>query len=238
MTNRPSDKDPRQTWETIGEEEPYCGTGGPTRSDPKAGKFAEPDSGLFDFIEPNATVLDVGCGYGRNSIPIANAKKASVVACDISLSMSRSVRERVLPFILCDLRKLPFRDSSFDYLICSVVLIHLKRIEIDEAIAELKRVGRKCLIVMPNPVGRASLFGAIPLLVGPVMWIRKGMELAAFGLFRHSLSKRICRELLPAMDVPRSVGGSFRQCGRGLCENRQGSSPVYDRSSVIHLQQF
>src|SRR2546427_833433 len=174
MTNRSSDKDPRQTWETIGEEDPYCGTGGPTRAEPKAGKFADPDSGLFGIIEPNASVLDVGCGYGRNSIPIADTKKASVVACDISLSMSRSVRDRVLPFILCDLRKLPFRDSSFDYLICSVVLIHLKRIEIDEAIAELKRVGRKCLIVMPNPVGRASLFGAIPLLVGPVMWIRKG----------------------------------------------------------------
>src|SRR5438132_2353700 len=174
MRNRSTSKDPRKTWETIGEEDPYCGTGGPTRALPKAGKFAEPDSGLFKFIEPNANVLDVGCGYGRNSIPIANTKKASVVACDISLSMSRSVRERVLPFILCDLRKLPFRDSSFDCLICSVVLIHLRQIEIDEAIAELKRVGRKCLIVMPNPIGRASLFGAIPLLVGPIMWIRKG----------------------------------------------------------------
>ncbi len=174
MTNESSDKDPRKTWDTIGEEDPYCGTGGPTRAVPKAGKFAEPDSGLFDFIEPSATVLDVGCGYGRNSIPIADAKRASVVACDISLNMSRSVRERVLPFILCDLRKLPFRDSSFDCLICSVVLIHLKRVEIDEAIAELKRVGKKCLIVMPNPVGRASLYGAIPLLVGPIMRIRKG----------------------------------------------------------------
>ena len=64
MTNGSSDKDPRKTWETIGEEDPYCGTGGPTRAVPKAGKFAEPDSGLFDFIKPNATVLDVGCGTG------------------------------------------------------------------------------------------------------------------------------------------------------------------------------
>src|SRR3989454_9984882 len=154
MTNRPSDKDPRQTWETIGEEDPYCGTGGPTRAVPKAGKFAEPDSGLFDIIERDTTVLDVGCGYGRNSIPIADTKKAVVVACDISLNMSRSVRERVLPFILCDLRKLPFRDSSFYYLICSFVLIHLKRIEIDEAIAELKRVGKKCLNVLSKPRSR------------------------------------------------------------------------------------
>lgn len=167
-------KDPRKTWETIGEEDPYCGTGGPTRTVPRTGKFAQADLGLLDFIEPNTTLLDVGCGYGRNSIPIAEAKKAFVVACDISLSMSRSVRERHLPFVLCDLRKLPFRTSSFDYLVCSVVLIHLKRIEIDQAIAELKRVGKKCLIVMPNPVGRASMFGAIPFLVGPIMWIRKG----------------------------------------------------------------
>jgi len=167
-------KDPRKTWETIGEEDPYCGTGGPTRTVPRTGKFAQPDLGLLDSIEPNTTLIDVGCGYGRNSIPIAEAKKAFVVACDISLSMSRSVRERHLPFVLCDLRKLPFRRSSFDYLVCSVVLIHLKRIEIDEAIAELKRVGKKCLIVMPNPLGRASLFGFIPFLVGPLIWIRKG----------------------------------------------------------------
>ncbi len=31
MTNESSDKDPRKTWDTIGEEDPYCGTGGPTR---------------------------------------------------------------------------------------------------------------------------------------------------------------------------------------------------------------
>ncbi len=140
---------------------------------PKNWEFAQPDSGLLDVIEPNTTLLDVGCGYGRNSVPIAEAKKAFVVACDISLNMSRSVRERHLPFVLCDLRKLPFRRSSFDYLVCSVVLIHLKRIWIDEAIAELKRVGKECLIVMPNPLGRASLFGFIPFLVGPVMWIRR-----------------------------------------------------------------
>jgi len=176
MTNRRSDNDPRETWDTIGEKDPFCGTGGPTRAVPKAGKFAEPDSGLFDLIEPNTTVLDVGCGYGRNSIPLADSKKASVVACDVSLNMSRSVRERLLPFVLCDLRKLPFRRSSFDYLICSAVLIHLKRIEIDQAIAELKRVAKKCLIIMPNPVGLASLFGMIPFLVGPMMWVRKGWK--------------------------------------------------------------
>jgi len=41
-------------------EDPYCGTGGLTRAVPKASRFVEPDTGLFDFIRLRAKVLDVG----------------------------------------------------------------------------------------------------------------------------------------------------------------------------------
>lgn len=168
-----SERDLRRVWDDIGEKDPYCGTGGPTRAIPKAGVFAKPDDAIFAVIGPSGPALDVGCGYGRNCIPLAKRLRRKVVACDVSLNMSQTVREAGIPFVLCDLRQLPFRWQSFEYLLCSVVLIHLPRREISEAIRELKRVARQLLIIMPNPLGPASLLGLKPFLFGLLIWVGK-----------------------------------------------------------------
>jgi len=168
-----SEQDLRRVWDTIGERDPYCGTGGPTRAIPRAGVFAKPDDAIFSVIGPSGPALDVGCGYGRNCIPLAKRWRRNVVACDVSLNMSQTVRKAGIPFVLCDLRQLPFRRQSFEYLLCSVVLIHLPRREISEAIRELKRVARQLLIIMPNPLGPASLLGLKPLLFGLLIWLEK-----------------------------------------------------------------
>jgi len=109
--------------------------------------------------------LDVGCGYGRNSIPLTTVLGCDLVAADISASMTKTVRESGIPFVLCDLRYLPFRTGQFDFVICGAVLQHLRRSEMNSAVSELGRVSRRSLILMPNPVGPASLFGLIPLVV-------------------------------------------------------------------------
>ena len=170
--DEPEDKNVRKVWETIGDRDPYCGTGGPTRVIPAAGQFAKPDSSLFILTSPDDLVLDVGCGYGRNSIPLANDGR-NLIACDVSLSMTRTLREVGIPFILCDLRDLPFRDQSLNSLICSAVLIHLRRREIGEAVSELKRVAKRVLIIMPNPLGPASAFGLKPFLFALMIWVKQ-----------------------------------------------------------------
>ena len=78
--------------------------------------------------------------------------------------MSRTVRGAKIPFVMCDVRLLPFRDGSVDCLICSHVLQHLQRKDIGPVLAELERVAKQSLIVVPNPVGVASFFGLKPLL--------------------------------------------------------------------------
>jgi ubiquinone/menaquinone biosynthesis C-methylase UbiE len=155
----------RKIWERIGREDPYCGTGGPTRAIPREGRFAQPDTTLFSLITRDSLVLDVGCGYGRNSIPLTRVLRCDLVAVDISATMSKTVRESGIPFVLCDLRYLPFRTGQFDFIICGAVLQHLRRPEVNPAVSELSRVSKRSLILMPNPIGPASLFGLIPIVV-------------------------------------------------------------------------
>ena len=109
--------------------------------------------------------MDVGCGYGRNSIPLTTMLGCDLVTADISATMTKTVRESGIPFALCDLRYLPFRTGQFDFVICGAVLQHLKRFEMNSAVSELSRVSKRSLILMPNPIGPASLFGLIPLVV-------------------------------------------------------------------------
>ena len=78
--------------------------------------------------------------------------------------MSRTVRRAKVPFVLCDLHRLPFRDRSVDCLICSHVLQHVQRRDIGPVLEEIKRVAKQSLIVMPNPIGIASFFGLKPIL--------------------------------------------------------------------------
>ena len=150
--------DERDVWDRIGESDPYCGTGGPTRALPRIGKFAKPDTALLTMVGNEQMVLDIGCGYGRNSIPIFN-RNHNTLACDVSLSMSQTVRMAKIPFILCDIHHLPFRDKSIDCLVCSHVLQHVRRKEIGLILAELRRIAKRSLIVMPNPIGIASFLG-------------------------------------------------------------------------------
>lgn len=77
------------------------------------------------LIMDEGVVLDVGCGYGRFSIPLAMLHQ-SVVAVDLSMSMlgrlrsnvqDRSVKKK-LNIVRADARYLPFRPRCFKGIIC------------------------------------------------------------------------------------------------------------------------
>ena len=162
----------RDTWNEIGQNDPYCGTGGPTKAVPHLGKFAAPDTALLSEVEGEPGILDVGCGYGRNSIPLFN-KSHNIVACDVSRTMSRTVLDAGVPFVMCDIHHLPFREMAVDCLICSHVIQHMQRDDVERVLWELRRVAKKALIVMPNPLGVACFFGARPLVHALVMFNKR-----------------------------------------------------------------
>ncbi len=56
------------------------------------------------------------------------------------------------PLFKIEKGKLPFKDSSFDYIICSHVLEHVPVSELPFLLSEIQRVGKKAYIEFPRPL--------------------------------------------------------------------------------------
>lgn len=91
------------------------------------------------------SVLDVGCGRGFLVHKIAKKYDINVVGIDMSIP-AHLVNTKTISFLSGDIEKLPFIDNFFDTVVCSHTLEHVQNIDL--AIAELRRVARKRLIVM------------------------------------------------------------------------------------------
>jgi len=92
------------------------------------------------------SILDVGCGRGFLVKKLGkHFPTLSVTGIDIFLinSLKKSKEPK---FVEGNIEKLPFPDKSYDTVICAHVLEHVK--DPQKAIAELKRVSRKRLIVI------------------------------------------------------------------------------------------
>lgn len=78
---------------------------------------------LAAYLGKRERVLDAGCGYGRIAIPLA-ARGYRVSGLDLSAPLLISAREAALtqgvrlPLVTGSMTRLPFRDASFDAVIC------------------------------------------------------------------------------------------------------------------------
>ncbi|MBC8490524.1 MAG: class I SAM-dependent methyltransferase [Bacteroidetes bacterium] len=89
------------------------------------------------------TILDVGCGDGR----VTNAlfhHYPFVIGVDISTAGLGKVQ----PKTICgSSTTLPFRDNTFDLVLCGQVLEHLDDLSLDSTMSELMRVSRRYVLV-------------------------------------------------------------------------------------------
>lgn len=75
------------------------------------------------YLGKRERVLDAGCGYGRIAIPLA-ARGYLVSGLDLTAPLLTSAREAALtqgvrlPLVNGSMSSLPFRDASFDAVIC------------------------------------------------------------------------------------------------------------------------
>jgi SAM-dependent methyltransferase len=90
------------------------------------------------------TVLEVGCGRGH----LVNLLRSdyNVTASDIVIPANLKNLYPDVAFHEADIENLPFADASFDTVICTHTLEHVRHLQ--KAISELRRVSRKRLIIV------------------------------------------------------------------------------------------
>ncbi len=104
---------------------------------------------IVDYIQPNSTVLDLGCGNGTLLQRLLKEKNAVGTGLEISESGVNICRQRGL-----DVRygrideRLPFKDNEFDYAVCNVTIQMVMYPE--TLLREMKRVSRYQIISFPN----------------------------------------------------------------------------------------
>ena len=117
--------------------------------------------------DPHSSVLDLGCGTGRNiSFVKDNVRKAYEYfgidyssAC-ISYAQSQYNRQGVT-FIQHDGKILPFPTGTFDYIVSSHVLEHIAKKDADTYVTEISRILKKggvAVIGTPNRAHCQDLF--------------------------------------------------------------------------------
>jgi SAM-dependent methyltransferase len=125
-----------------------------------------------------ARILDLGCGSGTYSVPLA-AKGSDVVALDLSATMISLAQERAhqhsveADFRVADIREpLPFDDSEFDIVLTSTALHYVE--DIDALMKEVARVMKPTArlvasVLHPMSTARFPLAGSEEV-EGPDPW--------------------------------------------------------------------
>lgn len=101
------------------------------------------------------SILDVGCGWGE-SIKIIKFKKHKfyIVGGDIFRPYIIEAKRNKIhdECVLCDARKLPFKQNSFDTVLCMEMIEHLEKSEGMKLIGEIEKIARMRVIIT-TPVG-------------------------------------------------------------------------------------
>ena len=144
-------------------------------------------------IPAGARVLDAGCGSGKLTIPLARAGYR-VVGMDIVREGLQEIRARgSYDLVTGDVRHLPFRDDTFDAVVCYDVLQHLLEPERARAAEEIRRV------LAPGGIAFIEVFGRRDMRYGgnevePHTFRRET------GIIYHYFSEEEMRDLLSGLE--------------------------------------
>jgi ubiquinone/menaquinone biosynthesis C-methylase UbiE len=95
---------------------------------------------FLDLVGPDAHVLDLGCGAGRDMAWL-ESRGATVVGSDLSPGMLAQARLQVCGrLVQADMRRLPFQTGGFQGVWCCAALLHLPKADTPHALAEVHRV--------------------------------------------------------------------------------------------------
>lgn len=120
-------------------------------------------------------ILDVGCGRGIYQKAL---RKSLYLGCDLnSQNLKRAARAPNAEYVCADANHLPFKDNSFDMVLCSEVLEHLNSPL--KAIKELSRASKKAIVLtFPDERGMERFGQRSPAHVSKIqdLWVKNALK--------------------------------------------------------------
>jgi len=132
--------------------QPICGE----RDTPALSRYERAHRARVDYqlveslIEPDSTVLDVGCGDGELLTRLRRDKRVDGRGIELQQNLVLGCVCRKLPIVQYDIERGlgSYADKSFDYVILSQTVQTIK--DPERVLQELLRVGRKLIVSFPN----------------------------------------------------------------------------------------
>ncbi len=180
-------------------------------------------------IGPGAHVLEVGCGFGLETLRLARLAAASgkVAGCDLSADFLAEARRRAqaagleIAFTQARAESLPYVDHAFGIVWAERLLIYVP--DVRQAVSEMRRVlhpGGRAALIEPD-ISTTTINLEDRALVRRVMGHEADTNVAHGwlpGLLREVLEETGFREIELATRVvvfaPELAASYFAQCGR------------------------
>ncbi|MBN9662141.1 MAG: class I SAM-dependent methyltransferase [Acidobacteria bacterium] len=164
------------------------------------------------------SVIEFGCGTGRNLAALLDLGAARVSGCDLSAGMLEQARQRDARFELLQhdmAQPLPFAAGSFDLALFSLSLEHMRELE-----SPLREAAR-----LVKPGGRIAILEIHPFLSlsGVAAHFQDGAEEIRMPAYPHQFADYLntaaayglqlasCREWRPCDFLPPLTGKSFKR---------------------------
>jgi homoserine O-acetyltransferase len=105
---------------------------------------------IASLIQPNASVLDLGCGRGSLLVKLRANGNKTLMGLELNEEDVVSCLQRGLDVAQADLNTglAPFSDAQFDYVVLSHTLQAVR--DVERVISEMLRVGRRSIVSFPN----------------------------------------------------------------------------------------
>lgn len=121
---------------------------------------------------PELSLLDVGGANGEIARRVAQRLRRQGIGLRIAVAdRAASHLNHAFPGVATDATALPFRDSSFDVVGCSLLVHHLVPSQVKGFVAEALRVCRRAVLINDlrrSPVHLALVYAGFPLFRSPL----------------------------------------------------------------------